>query len=52
MTRGEATGDGLFGGSKAGSKTMVGKLEQLVRGGDEPRRMRREKDRHDFDLDP
>lgn len=30
--------DGLFGASKAGSDTLLGKLEQMVRGGDEPRR--------------
>lgn len=33
--------DGLFGASKAGSDTLLGKLEQLVRGGDEPRGGRR-----------
>ncbi len=32
------TDDGLFGASKAGSDTLLGKLEQMVRGGDEPRR--------------
>ncbi len=37
LARGEGTGDGLFGGSKAGSKTLVGQIEQIVRGGDEPR---------------
>lgn len=37
LADGEASGDGLFGGSKAGSKTLLGQLEQLVRGGDEPR---------------
>ena len=52
MARGEGTGDGLFGGSKAGSKTMVGKLEQVVRGGDEPRKTRRHRDLRDFDPDP
>jgi hypothetical protein len=51
LARGEATGDGLFGGSKAGSATMVGKLEQMVRGGDEPRTPRRGRDLDDFDLD-
>lgn len=30
--------DGLFGGSKAGTDTLLGQLEQRVRGGDEPRR--------------
>jgi hypothetical protein len=29
------TDDGLFGASEAGSDTMLGKLEQMVRGGDE-----------------
>lgn len=38
LSRGEGTEDGLFGGSKAGSRTMLGQLEQAVRGGDEPRR--------------
>lgn len=37
LAEGEASGDGLFGGSKAGSKTLVGQLEQVFRGGDEPR---------------
>lgn len=27
--------DGLFGASEAGSKTLLGQLEQIVRGGDE-----------------
>lgn len=30
--------DGLFGSSKAGSDNLLGKLEQVVRGGDEPRK--------------
>jgi len=36
----DATGsdDGLFGASTAGDNTLVGTIEQLVRGGDEPRR--------------
>lgn len=34
---GDGTGDGLFGSSKAGSDNLLGKLEQAVRGGDEPR---------------
>lgn len=38
---GDGGEDGLFGSSKAGSDTMVGQLEQWVRGGDEPRRARR-----------
>lgn len=33
----EATGDGLFGASAAGSPTLLGHLEQIVRGGDTPR---------------
>lgn len=33
--------DGLFGASEAGSDTLVGRLEQWVRGGDEPRRRRK-----------
>ena len=39
--RAEETEDGLFGASKAGSPSMLGRLEQTVRGGDEPRRSRR-----------
>ncbi len=38
IARMEASGDGLFGGSKAGSNTLLGQLEQAVRGGDDPRR--------------
>lgn len=30
--------DGLFGASEAGTDTLLGQLEQMVRGGDEPRR--------------
>jgi len=37
LSKGEDTGDGLFGASKAGSDTLLGQLEQAVRGGDEPR---------------
>lgn len=33
--------DGLFGASEAGSDTLLGKIEQLVRGGDEPRKSRK-----------
>lgn len=33
--------DGLFGGSRAGSPTLLGELEELIRGGDEPRRKRK-----------
>lgn len=32
--------DGLFGGSEAGSDSLLGKIEQAVRGGDEPRSRR------------
>ncbi len=32
-----ADSDGLFGGSKAGSPTLLGEIEQRLRGGDEPR---------------
>ncbi|MBW3534905.1 MAG: hypothetical protein KY453_06770 [Gemmatimonadetes bacterium] len=39
------TDDGLFGASVAGSDTMLGKLEQMVRGGDEPRGSRRDRER-------
>ncbi len=35
--------DGLFGGSKAGSDTLLGELEQRFRGGDVPRSRRRER---------
>jgi hypothetical protein len=34
--------DGLFGASDAGSDTLLGQIEQLVRGGDEPRGTGRE----------
>lgn len=34
------TDDGLFGASRAGDDTLVGKIEELVRGGDEPRARR------------
>lgn len=33
--------DGLFGASKAGSDTLLGQIEALVRGGDVPRSARR-----------
>jgi len=29
--------DGFFGASEAGSDSLIGQIEQLVRGGDEPR---------------
>jgi len=35
------TDDGLFGASTAGDDSLVGKIEQLVRGGDEPPASRR-----------
>lgn len=38
---GDDAGDGLFGASQAGSPTFLGALEQMVRGGDEPRGSRR-----------
>ena len=34
----ESNEDGLFGESLAGSDTLLGKLEQLTRGGDDPPR--------------
>ena len=34
------TDDGLFGGSTAGEDSLIGQIEQLVRGGDTPRRVR------------
>ena len=34
----ERDADGLFGQSEAGSDTMLGQIEQIVRGGDEPAR--------------
>lgn len=36
-----ADADGLFGGSKAGSDTLLGEIEQRIRGGDEPRELRK-----------
>ncbi len=36
-----AAEDGLFGRSRAGSRDLLGQLEQAVRGGDVPRRNRR-----------
>lgn len=36
----EQTDDGLFGASAAGSDTLLGQLEQMVRGGDRPRSAR------------
>lgn len=37
MDSGEAGDDGLFGASTAGSDSLLGQIEQLVRGGDTPR---------------
>lgn len=34
------TDDGLFGASDAGEDSLIGQIEQLVRGGDSPRRLR------------
>jgi hypothetical protein len=34
--------DGFFGASEAGADSLIGQIEELVRGGDEPRRGRRE----------
>lgn len=36
MEAGEVGDDGLFGASEAGSDTLLGKIEQMVRGGDKP----------------
>ncbi len=36
-----ADADGLFGGSEAGSDSLLGELELRLRGGDEPRKRRR-----------
>lgn len=47
IKKGEETGDGLFGGSKAGSDTLLGQIEQAVRGGDEPRRSRKSRRERD-----
>ena len=50
LSRGEETGDGLFGSSRAGAKTMLGQLEKAVRGGDVPRSSQRR--RHSEDQNP
>jgi hypothetical protein len=44
--------DGLFGGSTAGEDTLIGQIEQLVRGGDTPRRLRDEGDTPPADRRP
>lgn len=41
LEAGDVGEDGLFGASEAGSDTLLGKLEQMVRGGDEPKARRR-----------
>ena len=40
LEEGELDEDGLFGASAAGSDTLLGKVEELVRGGDLPRHLR------------
>jgi hypothetical protein len=45
ISRMHATDDGLFGASRAGSQTMLGKLEQAVRGGDDPRSKKVQRER-------
>jgi len=52
LSRGEGTEDGLFGGSRAGTKTMLGELEQRIRGGDEPRGRKSRRRPDNPDLDP
>jgi len=37
LERVHETDDGLFGASEAGDDTLLGQIEQLARGGDEPR---------------
>lgn len=49
LSRDDGEGDGLFGASQAGSDTLLGKLEQVVRGGDEPRRRRSQRTEEDPD---
>jgi hypothetical protein len=39
------TDDGFFGASEAGSDSLLGELEQMVRGGDRPRKARAERAR-------
>lgn len=43
----DETDDGLFGASEAGSDTLLGEIEQLVRGGDEPKARRMEREEGD-----
>ena len=40
LESGEVGDDGLFGASRAGSDSLLGELEQMVRGGDQPRSRR------------
>jgi len=51
LSKGDGTGDGRFGASRAGAETMLGQLEQAVRGGDEPRSRQRRHQLEDDDLD-
>ncbi len=44
--------DGLFGASEAGSDTLLGQIEQLVRGGDQPRKARAAGDGPSSGADP
>ncbi len=50
LSKAEETEDGLFGSSRAGTDTMLGQLEQAVRGGDVPRRKQRRGQVEDPDL--
>ncbi|MFW5947167.1 MAG: hypothetical protein ACOCUW_01635 [Gemmatimonadota bacterium] len=34
--RAESSGEGLFGGSRAGDDTLIGRLEKMVKGYEEP----------------
>jgi hypothetical protein len=42
LESGEVGDDGLFGASRAGSDTLLGKIEEMVRGRDEPGSRRRD----------
>lgn len=46
------TEDGLFGASRAGDDTLVGQIEALFRGGDEPRKGNGRRSRRDGDDAP
>ena len=39
----ELDDEGLFGASEAGSDSLLGRIEEIVRGGDEPRSSRKKK---------